>query len=462
MMDQKVLSLYRSVYQDPGVDREEAQELYDFFSKVNPPPDKLPWLRVKAIQVACEYLDEQESLPLLRTCNYIVHAIEQVCMQPKEMENPVDLDPDSLANFYREQLTEGPDKDALAEYYASNQPSVGSLVAARATIFKVASECLGDDKDENIQILRKVNMMVHAFQECCLEPKPFELHEEIDLDMSISDAIQHLWDIDDNRLTPNEDYVINVGRGKKPYWKEDAASEPLFESVDPVALQRPTYRTFMALLDNYNAHTGSAEVVSSSERRETWDFLDAIMQTKPMQFCHRYCCHKDSSVPDDPQEFKRRLYKIWFELYRRDTSNDSSGFEHVFVGEVKDGDVSGFHNWLQFWLEEKKGDLDYRGYIKPKSSNSADTDSDDHLLSLQFSWHGVEKFVSSSFIGVSPEFEFALYTMCFLVGEEENYVELRTGSVENDTFGLTIKCYKIARGQYLGTSFPEVNSHFEE
>lgn len=127
---------------------------------------------------------------------------------------------------------------------------------------------------------------------------------------------------------------------------------------------------------------------------------------------------------------------------------DSSGFEHVFVGEVralllsllvstikictcsinncitdimyqvKNGQVSGFHNWIMFWLEEKKGNVDYRGYIKPKSNYSnAETNDDDFVLTLQFSWNGVEKFVGTSFIGVSPEFELALYTMAFLAGE---------------------------------------------
>jgi len=38
----------------------------------------------------------------------------------------------------------------------------------------------------------------------------------------------------------------------------------------------------------------------------------------------------------DMNAFKRKLHEIWFGLYRRTVANDSSGFEHVFVGEEKD------------------------------------------------------------------------------------------------------------------------------
>lgn len=45
------------------------------------------------------------------------------------------------------------------------------------------------------------------------------------------------------------------------------------------------------------------------------------------------------------------------------SSQDSSGFEHVFVGETKSGtEVIGFHNWIQFYLQEKHRHLDYKGY----------------------------------------------------------------------------------------------------
>jgi len=291
------------------------------------------------------------------------------------------------------------------------------------------------------------------------------LETEFNLDVSLSDAVQQMWSLDVNRLTPNRDYRMDVQGGKQPYWKSDNADDPLFTHVDKEVFQRPTYRTFVALLDNYTSQTGVTEVLDTVERREIDDFLTAILETGPMQYCHQYLIAKlgSAKIPSSVSGFRKTLYQIWFDLYRREATNDSSGFEHVFVGEIKNEKVSGMHNWVQFYLQEQQGAIDYRGYIKPRRSNTNDnpagarTDSDDHVLTLQFHWHGHEKFVGTSFIGTSPEFEMALYTTCFLLGHEHNDVTLNTGT---DIFDLTVKCYRMA-GDKLGTAYPEATSHYD-
>lgn len=57
-------------------------------------------------------------------------------------------------------------------------------------------------------------------------------------------------------------------------------------------------------------------------------------------------------------------------LYLNDRE-DSCGFEHVFVGETKNGqEVMGLHNWIQFYLQEKHNHVDYKGY---KARDNKDT-----------------------------------------------------------------------------------------
>lgn len=75
-------------------------------------------------------------------------------------------------------------------------------------------------------------------------------------------------------------------------------------------------------------------------------------------------------------------------------------------------------------------------------------DAHSQCLSIQFTWNGVRKPVSSTFVGVSPEFEVALYTLCFYGEQEDNYMEL-------GPYNVNIKCYHLGRDK-LGSSFPIV------
>ena len=51
-------------------------------------------------------------------------------------------------------------------------------------------------------------------------------------------------------------------------------------------------------------------------------------------------------------------------------------------------------------------------------------DAGERMVSLQFAWGREKKDVSSIWIGTSPEFELALYTLCFIAGAEENFVTI--------------------------------------
>jgi hypothetical protein len=61
-----------------------------------------------------------------------------------------------------------------------------------------------------------------------------------------------------------------------------------------------------------------------------------------MKYLHKYCLAKNAhynnrEVTDSEADFKKILTNIWFDLYSRSRGSrgDSSGFEHVFAGEVR-------------------------------------------------------------------------------------------------------------------------------
>jgi len=68
------------------------------------------------------------------------------------------------------------------------------------------------------------------------------------------------------------------------------------------------------------------------------------------------------------QQWKDALFQMWFALYKREVANDTSGFEHTFVGEVdtRENCIKGMHNWVQWYIEESRGNVQYHGYLNPR------------------------------------------------------------------------------------------------
>lgn len=183
---------------------------------------------------------------------------------------------------------------------------------------------------------------------------------------------------------------------------------------------------------------------------------------------------------------------MWFGLYSRNNNKmDSSGFEHIFAGvsavfslssfsvvcqkivfnvtgEIKGGKVSGFHNWIQFYLLEQRGKMNYyshsfngpvsvRGaglmatccdsvldFLSPSFSSSQWTTYPD-VLGMQFMWDGYYKQVGSAIIGCSPEFDFALYSLCYITrpGKQWVYPQFLRRSV-TAIFPVTLSALQVS------------------
>ncbi|XP_013803553.1 poly(U)-specific endoribonuclease-B-like [Apteryx mantelli] len=269
------------------------------------------------------------------------------------------------------------------------------------------------------------------------------------LNHELSKLFNEMWDMDVNRFMPGKDYTIELQGKAGDSATEDSAARHLFHYVNEERMKSiKTFATFISLLDNYETSTGVAEVVTPEEIAENNNFLDAILETEVMKLAHQFLVKKNLAEPN-LTDFKSQLYDIWFQLYARKEGNrlDSCGFEHVFVGEIRRGkQILGLHNWVQFYLQEKRNQIDYKGYVARKNKNRPD--KDDQVLSLQFTWKGLVKPIGSTFIGVSPEFEFALYTIVFLLSKENIIHE----TVKIEEYELQIVVCR--HGRHIGTAYP--------
>ncbi|XP_078413228.1 uridylate-specific endoribonuclease A [Cetorhinus maximus] len=270
-------------------------------------------------------------------------------------------------------------------------------------------------------------------------------------DQEILIISEQLYSLDTNRATENEihlnlqDSISNSQTGAKI----DYAHQRLYSYVnEEVLFSRPTFARFIALLNNYHRMTDIVEKFTMEQLEEQDMFVTEIMKTSIMDKLFRVLQSK--RMYKSISEFEEDLKEMWFGLYSRSSNIlDSSGFEHVFSGEVKKGKVSGFHSWIHFYLAEKNGELNYYSY----NYNGPWTDYPD-VLALQFNWNGYFKQVGSEFIGSSPEFDFAIYTLCFIAKPNSPCtVKLGRNTMKIQTYTWTKSTYGNGKN-YIASAFP--------
>ncbi|XP_042894063.1 poly(U)-specific endoribonuclease homolog isoform X2 [Penaeus japonicus] len=224
----------------------------------------------------------------------------------------------------------------------------------------------------------------------------------------------------------------------------DSASNPLFNSVPAATMNTETVRLMQNLLDNYLPQTTSREVYTDAEKNEENQFLDALMKTQVMRNLESYLKRKRIITGS----LRTTLKDIWFTQYKRGGRQiGSSGFEHVFVGELKGGKVSGLHNWQNFKKEEEEGDLDYKGYIR-----ILDLNGKGKIIKLRFVWLNEPKPVGSIFVGVTPELELALYTVCFLAKPDSRCPV----KLSNKKFNIQTWTYTVRGQKVIGSAYPDI------
>lgn len=130
-----------------------------------------------------------------------------------------------------------------------------------------------------------------------------------------------------------------------------------------------TIKSLIKLFNNYELDTYQSEVVTKEEDLEENEFINNLMKTDIMLYVMHFLSSK-GFFKNDIYIHKNILKQIWFHLYPRSkgiTVLDSSGFEHVFIGERKSHkNIIGHHNWIFFFYGESSNKINYFGFANNK------------------------------------------------------------------------------------------------
>ncbi|XP_056461499.1 uridylate-specific endoribonuclease A [Gadus chalcogrammus] len=271
-------------------------------------------------------------------------------------------------------------------------------------------------------------------------------------DSEIKAISEALYSLDSNKASASElvlDPQVLVSDSQTSS-QRDLAPLPLFQFLDEEALfSRPTFAALVALLDNYQRVTGQDEDFSPQQLAEQETFVRETM-SKTALGRKLYAFLSSQGYYASEEDFLQDLKMMWFGLYSRNNNKkDSSGFEHIFAGEIKGGKISGFHNWVQFYLLEKQGLLNYYSH-----SFDGPWTSYPDVLGMQFQWDGYFKQVGSAIMGCSPEFDFAMYSLCYITRPGKRcYLSLGGKQLIIQTYTWDNSSYGDGK-KYIGSAFP--------
>lgn len=241
-------------------------------------------------------------------------------------------------------------------------------------------------------------------------------------DAELTQLFTRLWNADTAKARPgvvgqprSGDIRLDLGGHTRSASTTDAAPRRLFQYVNEGRLfDHASTRALISLLNNYAAMASRREDQerNAGEKREIDNFLNLVLRSPTMRNAFNFLRSKGVITTSSTTAWKTKLYNIWFKLYSRERGVlGSSGFEHAFLGEIDGGEVKGVHNWIWVYLKEKAGWVDYQGYL-------ATPTRDPRLLSVRLNWRyagrDYRKTRTSFLVGSTPEFDMALFTVCFL------------------------------------------------
>ena len=212
-------------------------------------------------------------------------------------------------------------------------------------------------------------------------------------------AYQHVWDADQgHRGLPA---ILADQRGDQSIGfvrvDERGGRDPHHRVIAEVSIpegKRKTYDLAKALFDNYRLDQTKREDIDQAEAREILALLDTVTDSAPMEEVKRQL-EDQRGKAYSRDEFQTILFDIWFRQYDDGRNLDLSGFEHVVVGEQKEGTVSGHHFWYRYYLDDfgllgTGDDIDFGGSRYPRHV-AAEALSVPDVVTLAYRWRAEDR-----------------------------------------------------------------------
>ncbi|NWI03342.1 ENDUC protein, partial [Tichodroma muraria] len=228
-------------------------------------------------------------------------------------------------------------------------------------------------------------------------------------DAELRELSEQLLAADSNRAGPGQLELNLKGSGS------DTAAPRLFSYVSPELLARPTFSRLLALLDNYEPRTGRDETETAEEQREQKEFLDAALDTPVLALLERFVLSKGGAAPS-----------LWCP-HAVPTVSPPSSHSVPMVAPLS---------------------LQCLPQVLPVCSTVCPWTGFPDVLSLQFLWDGHSKPRGSLLVGSSPEFDLALFTLCFLARPD------RQCHVSLGGEAATIQTYTWDKRRLVASAYP--------
>ncbi|KRY92128.1 Poly(U)-specific endoribonuclease -like protein [Trichinella pseudospiralis] len=259
-------------------------------------------------------------------------------------------------------------------------------------------------------------------------------------DETINEIAYTLQLVDENAAGPNDAifyYQDHIKQGHNAQYR-------FIPCISKSYQKKPTVLALLHLMEEFEPQIGRQEVESPRKFKRIDNFMREVMKTKVMNMTYQFLKKLNYAETDSMETFKQWLEKLWFTTFpRRKRIVDSSAFEHVFIGELEGKKVKGLHNWIRFAYLESKGKLDYIGYINERQ---------DSVATISFKWSNVTKPVGGMLLGSSPEFDMAIFTLCYLFRPGGKPCRFYYRGCE-----VTVVSYYIQRNgkNFMSTAYPK-------